>query len=150
MGRSPEKIHRFGGIIVFVGDRVLENLAFVWSPTKTIISFPPSSASPCDGGVVPSREDGIKLNWQVFAKRFGGFSFGRIQLPDNMNGCAQARLRGRASHQSDHRVQTVKHHALASTGDLRKETSLNRVVLRTVGWVVSDTNVDTQFIGQPL
>ena len=42
-------------MIVFVGDQTFGKLAFVWSPTKTIISFLRSKTSPRDGRVVPSR-----------------------------------------------------------------------------------------------
>ncbi len=135
-------------MIVFVGDQSIGKLALVWPPTKTIISFLRSKTSPRDGRVVPSRQDRIKLDRQLLTKRFSGRAFGLIQFFNDVNRRTQARLRGRFSHQSNHRVQAIKQYTFASPGYLRKETSLNRVVLRTVGRIVSDTNIDTQFIGQ--
>ncbi len=79
-----------------------------------------------------------------------GIAAGFIHAAYDVHRRSQPGARRGFAHQGDHSVQRVEQYALTRSRDMRKETTLNQIVLRTIAGVVSHANFHPNLVGQPL
>ena len=92
----------------------------------------------------------IKNDRHLFYELIRSFTTCFIHFVDNVNGNAQAWGSFGFSHQFLDQLHTFEDYPLASSGDVRKETMLNGVVLGAVGRIMGDAQFKPQLIGQKL
>ena len=103
-------------------------------------------------GVVPFREeivelDGCSNDGFHFVRRF---PTGFVDSVDHIHSRAKSGTRGRLPHQFDDSLQRIKQHARADAAQMRKQTTLDRIVFRAVTRVVGHTNGHLRAVGNQL
>ena len=103
-----------------------------------------------NGSIVPFGQQVIEYDFQVVLDFIGGIAAGFVESPDHVDRRFQSSTRCRFSHQVDDGFHRVKQHACASATDVRKQTSLNRVVFRAIAGVMGHANFNADGVGQGL
>ena len=103
-----------------------------------------------DGSIVPFWQQVIEYDFQVAFDFIGGVAAGFVEAADHVDSCFQSSTCCRFSHQVDDRVYRVKQHACASATYVWKQTSLDRVVFRTIAGVMGHANFNPDGVGQEL
>ena len=92
----------------------------------------------------------IEYDFQVLLHVLRGLASRLIMAANHIDCRAQPGARCGFAHQGDHGVKRVEQQALARSRDMRKETTLNQIVLRTIARVVCHTNFHTNLLSQQL
>src|SRR6266516_5190077 len=90
----------------------------------------------------------IEYDFQVLLHVLRGLASRLIMAANHIDCRAQPGARCGFAHQGDYSVKRVEQQALARSRDMRKETTLNQIVLRTIARGVCHTNFHTNLLSQ--
>ena len=102
------------------------------------------------GTIVPFGQVIIKENFHVVFEIGGVFAASLVDVLHGSHRHAQARRGFGLLHELPRDVHGVEDHPLAGAGDVREYVVLDRIVLRTVRWIVRDPHLQSQPICEPL
>ena len=102
------------------------------------------------GDIVPSGQQVIEPDGHRGFEVVGDLAADLVDAADDIDRAAKAGDGRSLSHEADHGVDAIEQHALAGARDVGKEASLDRVVLRTVAWVVGHPDGDSDVVDEVL